>query len=129
LGRGNTDGGDQGVGVGGGGVLVDIGDDLDRQVGAVSVQGLGAPEIARQDRQRQTKPAENYDMRQVSSNVIISLANRPCLIRHGTVMAACRRTMADALIIEGRAQCRLADEYDAAQERGEVNKAGGHRLS
>jgi hypothetical protein len=33
LGRGNTDGGDQGVGVGGGGVLVDIGDDLDRLVG------------------------------------------------------------------------------------------------
>ena len=27
---------------------------------------------------------------------------------------------ADALMIEARAQCRLADEYDKAQERGEV---------
>jgi hypothetical protein len=28
--------------------------------------------------------------------------------------------MGDALLIENTAQCRLADEYDAAQERGEV---------
>ena len=34
--------------------------------------------------------------------------------------------MGDALVIEARAQCRLADEYDAAQERGEVAKLGGH---
>lgn len=39
---------------------------------------------------------------------------------HNTVLAACRKAMADALIIESHAQCRLADEYDAAQERGEV---------
>jgi hypothetical protein len=32
--------------------------------------------------------------------------------------------MADALDIEARAQCRLADEYDAAQARGEVRKDG-----
>jgi hypothetical protein len=28
---------------------------------------------------------------------------------------------------KGLAQCRLADEYDAAQERGEVQQAGGRR--
>ena len=46
---------------------------------------------------------------------------------HETILSACRKTMADALMIEARAQCRLADEYDAAQERGDVQKAGGKR--
>jgi hypothetical protein len=41
---------------------------------------------------------------------------------HDEVVAAAHRAMADALIIETRAKCRLADEYDAAQERGEVAK-------
>ena len=35
---------------------------------------------------------------------------------------------ADALTIEARAQTRLADEYDAAQERGEVQKHGGQGI-
>ena len=35
--------------------------------------------------------------------------------------------MADALVIETQTQCRLADEYDAAQERGEVAEHGGKR--
>jgi hypothetical protein len=48
---------------------------------------------------------------------------------HDTVVNACRKVMGDALVIEARAQCRLADEYDAAQERGEVQKAGGNRKS
>jgi hypothetical protein len=52
---------------------------------------------------------------------------------HDEVMAACHKVMADALEIETRAQCRLADEYDAAQERGEVAKqgevGGGHTRS
>src|SRR5262245_3586323 len=49
---------------------------------------------------------------------------------HDTVIAACRKAQADALIIETRAQCRLADEYDAAQERGEVatQKHGGANI-
>lgn len=34
---------------------------------------------------------------------------------------------ADALLIESRAKARLADEYDAAQERGEVAGHGGGR--
>ena len=44
---------------------------------------------------------------------------------HDTVIAACRRAQADALVIEAAAQCRLAEEYDAAQERGEVQGHGG----
>jgi hypothetical protein len=36
---------------------------------------------------------------------------------------------ADALEIEAAAKRRLADEYDAAQERGEVQRAGGDRVS
>lgn len=48
---------------------------------------------------------------------------------HDTIIAACHKTQADALVIEAQAQCRLADEYDAAQERGEVQKAGGDRKS
>jgi hypothetical protein len=48
---------------------------------------------------------------------------------HDTVIAACRQAQADALTIEALAQCRLADEYDAAQERGEAAKPGGDRTS
>jgi hypothetical protein len=41
---------------------------------------------------------------------------------HDEIIAACQKAMADALLIEERAQRRLADEYDAAQARGEVAK-------
>jgi hypothetical protein len=40
--------------------------------------------------------------------------------RVGTLIAAAHRAQADALEIEAQAKRRLADEYDAAQERGEV---------
>jgi hypothetical protein len=43
---------------------------------------------------------------------------------HDEIIGACRKAMADALVIEAKAKCRLADEYDAAQERGEARKAG-----
>lgn len=39
---------------------------------------------------------------------------------HDDVIAAVYRAQADALEIEAMAKRRLADEYDAAQERGEV---------
>lgn len=42
-----------------------------------------------------------------------------------TVVAAAYRVQADALEIESLAKRRLADEYDAAQERGEVQTRGG----
>jgi hypothetical protein len=42
---------------------------------------------------------------------------------HDTVVAAAHRAQADALEIEAAAKRRLADEYDAAQDRGEVATA------
>jgi hypothetical protein len=39
---------------------------------------------------------------------------------HDELIAAAHRAQAEALVIEAQAKCRLADEYDAAQERGEV---------
>lgn len=41
---------------------------------------------------------------------------------HDSVVAAAHRAQADALMIESRAKMRMADEYDAAQERGEIAK-------
>lgn len=43
---------------------------------------------------------------------------------HDEVIAAVYRAQADAAVIEARAKVRLADEYDAAQKRGEV--VGAH---
>lgn len=43
---------------------------------------------------------------------------------HDSLIAAAHRTQADALEIEAQAKRRLADEYDAAQERGEVKRLG-----
>lgn len=43
---------------------------------------------------------------------------------HGEILRTCRKMQADALMIEARAQCRLVDEYEAAQERGEALKSG-----
>ncbi|MCK1671052.1 hypothetical protein [Bradyrhizobium sp. 150] len=48
---------------------------------------------------------------------------------HDDVIAAIYRSQADALVIEARAKCRLADEYDAAQERGEVARQGENRFT
>lgn len=39
---------------------------------------------------------------------------------HDDIIGAVYRAQADALLIEARAKSKLADEYDAAQERGEV---------
>lgn len=43
---------------------------------------------------------------------------------HDDIVAAMHRAQADALEIEAQAKRRLADEYDAAQDRGEVAKVG-----
>lgn len=43
---------------------------------------------------------------------------------HDDLISAVYRTQADALEIEAQAKRRLADEYDAAQERGEVATVG-----
>ena len=46
---------------------------------------------------------------------------------HDDLMQKIYRSQAQCVIIEGEAQARLADEYDLAQEKGEVQKAGGAR--
>jgi hypothetical protein len=46
---------------------------------------------------------------------------------HDEILAAVHRAQADALLVEARAKMRLADEYDAAQERGEVQVHGGRK--
>ena len=43
---------------------------------------------------------------------------------HDTLVAAAHRVQADALEIKSRAKARLAEEYDAAKERGEVARGG-----
>lgn len=48
---------------------------------------------------------------------------------HDTLIAAAHRAQADALLIESQAKRKLADEYDAAQERGEVHRHGGSNRS
>jgi hypothetical protein len=54
----------------------------------------------------------------------------PCRrYRRGFCFAAAHRTQADALEIEAGAKRRLADEYDAAQERGEIANAGNPNFS
>ena len=46
---------------------------------------------------------------------------------HDELIAAAHRAQADALTIEALAKRRLADEYDSAQQRGEVARHGGGR--
>jgi hypothetical protein len=45
---------------------------------------------------------------------------------HDELIAKAHRAQADALEIEAAAKRRLADEYDAAQERGEIGKRGDY---
>jgi hypothetical protein len=46
---------------------------------------------------------------------------------HHEIVEMCHKMQGEALIISAQADCRLADDYDAAQERGEFQKRGGDR--
>jgi hypothetical protein len=48
---------------------------------------------------------------------------------HGETIAALRAMAADMLLLEAGADIRLANEYDAAQARGELQSRGGDRVS
>ena len=48
---------------------------------------------------------------------------------HDDLLAKIYRSQAQCIIIEGEAQARLADEYDLAQEKGEVATAGQPKKS
>lgn len=47
----------------------------------------------------------------------------------GSIVVRIHRAQAQALEIEAGAKRRLADEYDAAQDRGDAQKVGGDRKS
>jgi hypothetical protein len=46
---------------------------------------------------------------------------------HDHVQAVARRVMGDAILIEARCQCLLADEVDLAQQRGELRVRGDNK--
>jgi hypothetical protein len=70
--------------------------------------------------------AEILEAREMASFVYDVAKKRARLAKakkaHDDVIGAVYRAQADALEIEAQAKRRLADEYDAAQERGEVAK-------
>ena len=77
--------------------------------------------------------AEVLEARDIA-NFVYDTAKRAARLQkakgaHDELVAAAHRAQADALEIEANAKRRLATEYDAAQQRGEVQKAGGNRTS
>lgn len=74
-----------------------------------------------------TTAAEVLDARDTASVVYDAAKKAARLAKakgaHDSLISAAHRAQADALEIEAQAKRRLADEYDAAQERGEVRQA------
>lgn len=80
-----------------------------------------------------TNAAEILDARD-SASVVYDAAKKAARMAkakgaHDELVAAAHRAQADALEIEAMAKRRLADEYDAAQERGEVAQSGQYSRS
>jgi hypothetical protein len=77
--------------------------------------------------------AEVLDSRDMASLVYDAAKRAARLAKakeaHDDLIRAAHRAQADALEIEAQAKRRLADEYDAAQQRGEVAGHGGARKS
>ncbi|MGH6979515.1 MAG: hypothetical protein ACRED4_09520 [Brevundimonas sp.] len=75
-----------------------------------------------------TTAAEVLDARDMASTSYDAAKTAARIARakgaHDELIAKVHRAQADALEIEAMAKRRLADEYDAAQERGEVAKLG-----
>lgn len=46
---------------------------------------------------------------------------------HDSILAEAHRVQANATFMRARAEMRLAEEYDAAQDRGEIGQHGGNR--
>lgn len=77
--------------------------------------------------------AEVLDARDMAS-IAYDIAKKTARIAkakqaHDDLISAAYRAQADALEIEAQAKRRLADEYDAAQERGEIRKNGENTFS
>ena len=75
-----------------------------------------------------TNAAEILDAKDAASVIYDAAKKAARMARakgaHDTLIAAAHRAQADALEIEAMAKRRLADEYDAAQERGEIARVG-----
>jgi hypothetical protein len=76
-----------------------------------------------------TTPAEFLEARNQAAFVYdaakVVAARFPKAVQaHNEILAACRKAQGNALLIEARAMMHLADEYDAAQTRGEAPTAG-----
>jgi len=95
------------------------------------IEAASLPSLVRQAANQlanATSAAEVLDARD-SASVVYDAAKKAARMAkakgaHDTLIAAAHRAQADALEIEAMAKRRLADEYDAAQERGEVGKRG-----
>lgn len=78
-----------------------------------------------------TTAAEILDARDMAALAYTTAKKTSRLARakgaHDDLVAKAHRAQADALEIEAMAKRRLADEYDAAQDRGEVAGHGGGR--
>lgn len=71
---------------------------------------------------------EARDMARVAYDAAKS-ANRMAKAKqaHDSLIADVHRAQANALAIRARAEMRLAEEYDAAQDRGDVHRHGGDK--
>jgi hypothetical protein len=80
-----------------------------------------------------TSAAEVLEARDIASAVYTAAKSAARLAKakgaHDELIAKAHRAQADALEIEAMAKRRLADEYDAAQGRGEVRTQGGDQNS
>lgn len=99
---------------------------------AVASQGLpGLVQRAASQLASATSAAEVLEARDMAS-VAYDAAKKAARFAtakgaHDELIAKAHRAQADALEIEAMAKRRLADEYDAAQDRGEVAGHGGDR--
>jgi hypothetical protein len=93
------------------------------------IEAASLPSLVRQAANQlasATTAAEVLDARD-SASVVYDAAKKAARMArakgaHDTLIAAAHRAQADALEIEAMAKRRLADEYDGAQERGELAK-------
>jgi hypothetical protein len=102
------------------------------QIGRVAADGLSLPALV--DRASAAlanarSAAEILEARDFAAIAYTAAKTMGRLARakkaHDELIAVAYRTQADALEIDAKAKRRLADEYDAAQERGDVQAQGG----
>lgn len=86
-----------------------------------AAQTLASARSAAEILDARDKAAIAYDMAKRAARVVAARN------AYDELIPAIHRAQADALVIEAGAKRRLADEYDAAQERGEVRQNGGDR--